>query len=172
MSSRPAAAARAFSAWRSARWRWSAPEHPSNDVGRGNQARVCHARRGDAQAQLRQGHAETAGPRGPPCVREARRARHADHRALAATLHRWPVAGGPPMSEAIPLLDHQLAVLAQRANEHHAAVQRHRKAALTEAIAAGMVLIEAKPQVRYGQWSAWIKANCTFAERTAREYMD
>ena len=39
------------------------------------------------------------------------------------------------------------------------------------AIACGELLIEAKRQVKHGEWRPWIEANCKVPARTARHYM-
>jgi hypothetical protein len=38
-------------------------------------------------------------------------------------------------------------------------------------IAAGELLIEAKAQLRHGQWLPWLQDNCNLSERTAQLYM-
>jgi hypothetical protein len=43
--------------------------------------------------------------------------------------------------------------------------------ALAHAIACGELLIEAKRQVKHGEWRPWIEANCKVPARTARHYM-
>jgi hypothetical protein len=64
-----------------------------------------------------------------------------------------------------------LADLAARIKNEHQAVS----AALTEsvghAIAAGELLIEAKDQVKHGEWLPWLSDHCTMSERTAQLYM-
>lgn len=66
----------------------------------------------------------------------------------------------------------QLALIASEINELHAAVARHREEGLRAAILAGQRLIEVKEKVPKGEWLTWVGRNCTFSERTARDYMD
>ncbi|HTU97277.1 MAG TPA: DUF3102 domain-containing protein [Solirubrobacteraceae bacterium] len=63
-----------------------------------------------------------------------------------------------------------LDALAQRANTEHAAYEVTQRAALAHAIAAGQALIEAKAQLRHGEWERWVRAHCDFSPRTARVY--
>ena len=64
-----------------------------------------------------------------------------------------------------------LAELAERIAAAHAAVAEAQQSAIKRAIEAGLLLIAAKPRVPHGQWSAWLKANCSFSQRTAENYM-
>jgi hypothetical protein len=43
--------------------------------------------------------------------------------------------------------------------------------AVEHAIAAGELLIEAKKQVKHGEWQTWLMANCDISERTVQAYM-
>jgi hypothetical protein len=43
--------------------------------------------------------------------------------------------------------------------------------AVEHAIAAGELLIEAKKQVKHGEWQIWLMANCDISERTVQAYM-
>jgi hypothetical protein len=43
--------------------------------------------------------------------------------------------------------------------------------AINHAIAAGELLLEAKRQVKHGEWLPWLAENCDIAERTAQAYM-
>jgi hypothetical protein len=61
--------------------------------------------------------------------------------------------------------------LAQRIEAEHNAVATALQSALGHAIAAGKMLIEAKRQVKHGQWLLWLKANCSVPARTATHYM-
>jgi hypothetical protein len=63
------------------------------------------------------------------------------------------------------------ASLVQRIEAEHVAVGRALGSALTHAIACGELLIEAKRQVKHGEWRPWIEANCNVPARTARHYM-
>jgi hypothetical protein len=64
-----------------------------------------------------------------------------------------------------------LTDLAQGIAAEHAAVATALQSALTHAIAAGELLIEAKAKVRHGQWLKWLAANCDIPKRTAAHYM-
>jgi hypothetical protein len=45
------------------------------------------------------------------------------------------------------------------------------KQSLEHAIMAGELLIEAKEQVKHGEWLPWLRDHCTISERTAQLYM-
>jgi hypothetical protein len=64
-----------------------------------------------------------------------------------------------------------LAVLAARIRTYHEATTAALKASVVNAMAAGDLLIEAKAQLKHGQWLPWLEANCAMSERTARLYM-
>ena len=64
----------------------------------------------------------------------------------------------------LPALAHAITV----------ALAGHRNAALKSAehaIEAGRLLVDAKAAVAHGEWSAWLKANCSLGERSAQRYM-
>ena len=42
---------------------------------------------------------------------------------------------------------------------------------MRHAIEAGALLLEAKEQLKHGQWLPWLKDHCTISERTAQLYM-
>jgi hypothetical protein len=80
-----------------------------------------------------------------------------------------PPDGEPPKRSAIvprPLdaIGAELRVEVERA-------ERAWRDAVGHAIRAGELLIEAKAQVRHGEWLPWLEANFPFSERTARNYM-
>jgi hypothetical protein len=64
-----------------------------------------------------------------------------------------------------------LADLAARIEAEHKAVAKHMKAGVEHSIAAGRLLIEAKAQLKHGQWLPWLRQNCAISERTASLYM-
>jgi Protein of unknown function (DUF3102) len=64
-----------------------------------------------------------------------------------------------------------LSELITRIEAEHAAVGQALQSALAHAIACGELLIEAKRQVKHGEWRPWIEANCKVPARTARHYM-
>jgi hypothetical protein len=63
------------------------------------------------------------------------------------------------------------ADLAARIRAEHEAAQSALRSAVSHAVEAGKLLIEAKKTVGHGNWAAWIKDNCEFSERAARGYM-
>lgn len=64
-----------------------------------------------------------------------------------------------------------LADLAARINVEHEAVTKFMKQSLERAIRAGELLIEAKAQLKHGQWLPWLREHCQLPERTASHYM-
>jgi hypothetical protein len=68
-------------------------------------------------------------------------------------------------------LSNSLADLAARINAEHEAAGGALKRSLQHAIAAGELLLEAKAQIKHGQWLPWLKEHCQISERTARLYM-
>ena len=63
-----------------------------------------------------------------------------------------------------------LADLAHRIKAEHEAVGRALKRGLEHAIAAGELLIEAKSQLKHGQWLPWLDS-CGVSERMAQRYI-
>jgi len=63
------------------------------------------------------------------------------------------------------------AKLATEINEAHQRVEEAARASAEHARTAGELLLQAKAQVGHGNWLPWVRANCRFSERTAREYM-
>src|SRR5260370_19352249 len=61
--------------------------------------------------------------------------------------------------------------LARAINRHHAACREADRAALGHALRAGELLIQAKAELRQGEWGAWVADHCAFAARTAQLYM-
>jgi hypothetical protein len=61
--------------------------------------------------------------------------------------------------------------LAGRINAEHEACLASAQDAVSHAIEVGRLLVEAKDQVRHGEWSGWVEANCTFGIRQAQNYM-
>src|ERR1700730_13731457 len=68
-------------------------------------------------------------------------------------------------------LSNSLADLAARIRTEHEAAGGALKRSLQHAVAAGDLLIEAKAQLRHGQWLPWLSEHCQIPERTARLYM-
>jgi hypothetical protein len=64
-----------------------------------------------------------------------------------------------------------LIELAARIKAEHEAVSVALKDSVRHAIEAGSLLLEAKEQLKHGQWLPWLRDHCTIAERTAQLYM-
>jgi hypothetical protein len=65
-----------------------------------------------------------------------------------------------------------LADLAARIRAEHEACDAALKRGLQHAVAAGKMLIEAKEQLKHGQWLPWLRDQCGIPERSARRYME
>ncbi len=61
--------------------------------------------------------------------------------------------------------------LAERINIHHAAAQKHDEDEMMNALAAGVLLLEAKEAGRHGEWLLWLELHFTGSTRTAQRYM-
>jgi hypothetical protein len=61
--------------------------------------------------------------------------------------------------------------IAARIKTEHQAVAASLKESVRHSIAAGDLLIEAKSQLKHGQWLPWLRDHCTISERTAQLYM-
>ncbi len=70
-----------------------------------------------------------------------------------------------------PALSNSLTDLAARIRTEHEAVSVALKDSVRHAIAAGEALIEAKEQLKHGEWLPWLREHCTISERTAQLYM-
>lgn len=71
-----------------------------------------------------------------------------------------------------PALSNSLCDLAARFKVEHRACIDAMRDSVAHAIAAGEILIEAKAQLKHGQWLPWLKEHCgDVAERTAQLYM-
>lgn len=64
-----------------------------------------------------------------------------------------------------------LTELADSINIQVKAAEEHARSAVTCALEAGQLLIQAKALVPHGGWDAWLQENCDVAPRTARSYM-
>ena len=64
-----------------------------------------------------------------------------------------------------------LTDLAGRINAEHEKCLSAARAAISHALEAGRLLIEAKAQLGHGEWIPWMQENCRFSERTAQAYM-
>ena len=64
-----------------------------------------------------------------------------------------------------------LTDLAARIRAEHEATADALKSSVEHAMAAGDLLIEAKAQVKHGQWLPWLTEHCAMSDRTARLYM-
>ncbi len=67
--------------------------------------------------------------------------------------------------------DSELLSLADQINHAHIQAVSHATKAIDYAAKAGGLLIEAKSQVKHGEWSDWLAANCEVSERQAQRYM-
>jgi len=65
----------------------------------------------------------------------------------------------------------KLEALARGANAEHVRARGAVSAALAHARKAGSYLLEARGLIPYGEWMRWLKAKCTFSDRTARAYV-
>jgi phage N-6-adenine-methyltransferase len=63
------------------------------------------------------------------------------------------------------------AGLATRIRAEHEAAQSAMRSAVSHAVEAGKLLMEAKRTVGHGGWEAWVRDSCGFSERTAQGYM-
>jgi hypothetical protein len=61
--------------------------------------------------------------------------------------------------------------LAARIRAEHQATSDALKRGLSHALTAGELLIEAKSQLKHGQWLPWLTEHCAMSDRTARLYM-
>ena len=61
---------------------------------------------------------------------------------------------------------------AARIRAEHEACGAALKRGLQHAAAAGNMLIEAKAQLKHGEWLPWLRNHCGIPERTARRYME
>jgi hypothetical protein len=68
-------------------------------------------------------------------------------------------------------LSNSLVDLAARIRTEHDGAKAAVKRCVEHAIAAGEFLIEAKAQLKHGQWLPWLQERCGLNERTARRYM-
>jgi hypothetical protein len=64
-----------------------------------------------------------------------------------------------------------LADLAARIRAEHEATAVALQSSVMHAMAAGDLLIEAKAQLKHGQWLPWLSDHCAMSERTAQLYM-
>ena len=64
-----------------------------------------------------------------------------------------------------------LSSLAEQINHEHQQAEDSAKKAISHALAAGRLLVEAKSQVKHGEWLPWLKANCDVSDRQAQRYM-
>ena len=77
-----------------------------------------------------------------------------------------------PTTPITPAAGNSLPDLANRIKSAHAAVIDATNNAVQRAIAAGVLLHEAKSKMEHGQWLPWLKTNCPdISDRTARRYV-
>jgi len=65
----------------------------------------------------------------------------------------------------------RLTVLANEINSAHTAARQHAQKSLESAITAGEALLEAKEQLKHGEWLPWLRDGCKVSERGARVCM-
>jgi hypothetical protein len=68
-------------------------------------------------------------------------------------------------------LSNSLVDLAERIRVEHEATSAALKSSVEHAMTAGDLLLEAKAQVKHGQWPPWLTEHCAMSERTAQLYM-
>jgi hypothetical protein len=68
-------------------------------------------------------------------------------------------------------LSNSLTDLAARIKTEHKATSDALNSSVEHSIKAGELLLEAKAQLKHGQWLPWLKDHCQISERTARLYM-
>jgi hypothetical protein len=85
-----------------------------------------------------------------------------------------------PMPEVTPagaIAEHaetsanRLPIIAASINDHLAAAEQATRRGLEHAIAAGLLLIEAKEITGHGKWLAWLEGNCRVGVRQAQTFM-
>jgi Protein of unknown function (DUF3102) len=74
------------------------------------------------------------------------------------------------MTDTITAGHNALADLRERLKVEHAAVSTALKHGVEHAMAAGDILIEAKDQLKHGQWLPWLETSGV-SERTAQRYI-
>jgi Protein of unknown function (DUF3102) len=77
------------------------------------------------------------------------------------------------MTHAITTIEasNSLAELAARIVAEHTAIRGLLSESVVHAMGAGDLLIEAKSQLKHGQWLPWLRDHCHISERTAQLYM-
>ncbi len=78
-------------------------------------------------------------------------------------------SGGFPMPETLTIQGSKS--LAEQINAEHEACLLSAADAVTHAIKAGILLMEAKESLRRGDFTAWIEDNFLFSVRMAQQYM-
>lgn len=76
------------------------------------------------------------------------------------------------MAELIALTEYcHLAPLAEKINAATNSAEVSARSAMSRALDAGTLLIEAKKLVQHGEWENWLTGHCDVAPRTAQAYM-
>src|SRR5262245_27871214 len=82
------------------------------------------------------------------------------------------VQAGVAMTSTAPAIgSNRLPVLAASINDHLGAAEAATRRGLEHAIAAGLLLVEAKELVDHGLWLTWLQENCQIGQRQAQTYM-
>jgi hypothetical protein len=91
-----------------------------------------------------------------------------------STIKSWrdalPARSAAELTDNDIPLSNSLADLRERLKAEHAAVIGALRNSLNRAMAAGDILLEAKLQLKHGQWLPWLET-CDISERTAQRYM-
>jgi hypothetical protein len=69
------------------------------------------------------------------------------------------------------LLSNSLTDLAARVHAEHQSCETALRSALKHAMTAGDLLLEAKAQVKHGEWLPWLKEQCSMSDRMAQRYI-
>jgi hypothetical protein len=75
------------------------------------------------------------------------------------------------MTDIVDDRSNRLPELAARIRAEHDATAIAMQRGVDHAMAAGDLLIEAKAQLKHGQWLPWLRDHCAMSERTAQLYM-
>jgi hypothetical protein len=90
----------------------------------------------------------------------------------ARTEQEWATTIRADLGRAVNVAgSNRLPILATSINEHLKAAETATRHGLEHAIAAGLLLLEAKELVGHGEWLAWLQANCRLGQRQAQTYM-
>jgi hypothetical protein len=86
-------------------------------------------------------------------------------------LDRFDIEGAVNENRNVAVLPNSLAELPARIRAEHEAVQVALKRGIEHAMTTGDLLLEAKAQLKHGEWTPWLREHCVISERTAHLYM-